>query len=52
MDVIDTAGLGTSKPVDVRKERIRTIAKVLRSQQSTETEYEDALDALAELSKE
>lgn len=53
MEPIVTAGLDSQAPAsDPRRELIRSISKVLRKQDATEAEHEDALEALVELSRE
>jgi hypothetical protein len=51
-EVIDTAGL--AEPVataDPRKEAVKAIRAVLRKADATDEEYEDALEALAEMAR-
>lgn len=56
MDAITTAGLeesprGVAQP-DMRKLRFKAIREALFRQDATDSEREDALEALAELSKD
>jgi len=53
MEVVTTAGLefAPAKPTP-RREAIQRIRAVLRNNQATEAESDDALEALVELSKE
>jgi hypothetical protein len=51
MDIITSAGL-VSAPVDLKRAALREIRAVLRRQDATDTEIEDALESLVELAKE
>lgn len=54
LEAIVTAGQDNpaQAPPDPRRELIKSISKVLRRADATESEHEDALEALVELSKE
>lgn len=55
-EVIDSAGRSAADPdpapEDPRKEVIRAVRAVLRKSDATDEEYEDALEALAELARD
>jgi hypothetical protein len=54
MEVITTAGLDAviGPQPDSKREALRKVRAVLRNPQATDDDYDDALDALTELSKE
>ncbi len=49
---ITTAGLDAKPAADPRKDAIRLIRTALRRADATDAEYEEALEALVELSKD
>jgi hypothetical protein len=49
---ITNAGQATPPPADPRKEAIKLIRTTLRKPDATDDEYDAALEALAELSKD
>jgi hypothetical protein len=49
---ITTAGLTPAAAADPRKDAIRLIRTALRKADATDAEYEEALEALVELSKD
>lgn len=53
MEVITTAGLEPSGPgPNPKRDALKRVREVLRNPSATDDDYDDALDALTELSKE
>lgn len=53
MEVITTAGLESPAPqANPKRDALKRVREVLRNPTATDDDYDDALDALTELSKE